>query len=75
MVFERIKAIVVKELGIPADKIQLESHLVDDLGADSLDAVELVMAVEEEFNIEISDEAAQNIRKIKDIVDYVETKM
>jgi acyl carrier protein len=75
MVFERIKAIVVKELGIPADKIKLESHLVDDLGADSLDAVELVMAVEEEFNIEISDEAAQNIRKIKDIVDYVETKM
>ena len=75
MVFERIKAIVVKELGIAADKIQLNSHLVDDLGADSLDAVELVMAVEEEFNIEISDEAAQNIRKIKDIVDYVESKM
>ncbi|HOI46255.1 MAG TPA: acyl carrier protein [Bacilli bacterium] len=75
MVFDRIKAIVVKELGIAADKIKLDSHLVDDLGADSLDAVELVMAVEEEFNIEISDEAAQNIRKIKDIVDYVESKM
>ncbi|HNZ77557.1 MAG TPA: acyl carrier protein [Bacilli bacterium] len=72
MYFEKVKALIAKELSIDEDKITLDSKLSEDLGADSLDAVELIMAIEDEFNVQVSDEAAQNIRKVSDIVDYLE---
>lgn len=75
MVFEKIQAIVAKELNVDPEKITMETDLVEDLGADSLDAVELVMAVEEEFDCELDDETAQNIRKIGDIVKYIEAHL
>lgn len=70
--FEKIKGIIADELGIEEDSIELDSDLTDDLGADSLDAVELIMAIEEEFDIEIDDTAAQKIKTVQDIVDYLE---
>lgn len=74
MVFEKVQAIVVKELNVKPEQVTMDTDLVEDLGADSLDAVELVMAVEEEFGIELDDETAQNIRKIGDIVKYIENQ-
>ncbi len=70
--FEKIKAIVVEQLGCQADAVKPESTIIDDLGADSLDVVELVMALEEEFGIEIPDEDAEKINTVGDIVSYVE---
>lgn len=70
--FEKIKSLIVQELGVESEKVTLEARLADDLGADSLDAVELIMAIEEEFGIEVNDEAAQQINQVKDIVEYVE---
>ncbi len=70
--FEKIRAIIADELGIEEDTIELESDLTDDLGADSLDAVELIMAIEEEFDIEIDDSTAQKIKTVQDIVDHLE---
>ncbi|MFA6889857.1 MAG: acyl carrier protein [Bacilli bacterium] len=70
--FEEVKAIIAKELGIDANKITMDARLSEDLGADSLDAVELIMAIEDEFKIEINDEAAQQIHKVSDIVSFVE---
>lgn len=70
--FEKIKGIIADELGIEEDSIEIDSDLTDDLGADSLDAVELIMAIEEEFDIEIDDTAAQKIKTVQDIVDYLE---
>lgn len=75
MVFEKVKEIVCHELRIDADKVTLEASLQDDLGADSLDAVEVIMSLEDEFNISIDDEAAQNIKTIKDLVSYIENKI
>lgn len=72
MVFEKVKEIIAKELNADAEKITMETHLVDDLGADSLDAVELIMALEDEFGIEVDDEAAQNMKYVKDLVKYIE---
>ena len=72
IVFEKIRAIIADELGIEEDTIELESDLTDDLGADSLDAVELIMAIEEEFDIEIDDSTAQKIKTVQDIVDHLE---
>ncbi len=71
MAFDKIRDIIVENLDVDADEVTLETSLKDDLGADSLDAVEIVMAVEEEFDIEIPDEEAQKIVTVKDIVDYV----
>ncbi|MDY0277388.1 MAG: acyl carrier protein [Acholeplasma sp.] len=71
MVFERIKELVVQEMNIPAEKVTLESKIAEDLGADSIDAIELIMGVEEEFGIEISDEEAMNIKTIGDLVDVI----
>ncbi len=71
MAFDKIRDIIVENLDVDADEVKLETSLKDDLGADSLDAVEIVMAVEEEFGIEIPDEDAQKIATVKDIVDYV----
>ncbi|HPT89036.1 MAG: acyl carrier protein [Acholeplasmataceae bacterium] len=72
MIVEKVIDIVSKELDINKDKIKLESRLAEDLGADSLDAVELIMALEDEFDIQISDEVAQSIKTIGDIVKYLE---
>ena len=72
MVFDKIRVIIAEELGIEEDTIELDSHLADDLGADSLDAVELIMAIEEEFEVEIDDSDAQAIKTVQDIVDYLE---
>lgn len=71
MVFEKVRKLIASELNIKEDEIKLESSLTQDLGADSLDAVELIMAIEEEFDVQVSDEEAQNIRTVKDIVDYL----
>ena len=70
--FEKIKKIIVDQLGIDADKVTPDSSFVDDLGADSLDLVELIMALEDEFEIEIPDNAAEQISTVKDVVDYIE---
>ena len=68
---ERVKSIVAEQLGIGVDEINNESSFIDDLGADSLDTVELVMALEEEFDIEISDEEAENISTVQTAIDYI----
>jgi len=68
----RVKEIIVDELGVEADKVTLEASFVDDLGADSLDTVELVMALEEEFGIDIPDEDAEKMRTVGDAVAYIE---
>ena len=74
MYFEKVKALIAKELSIDENKITMESKLLEDLGADSLDSVELIMAIEDEFDFQVSDEVAQNIRKVSDIVEYLEKK-
>lgn len=71
----RIKKIVSDHLGVEASKISTDSSFVDDLGADSLDQVELVMAFEEEFNVEIPDEAAEKIVKISDAIKFVSERV
>jgi acyl carrier protein len=68
---EKVKSIIVEQLGVDANEVTPEASFVDDLGADSLDTVELVMAFEEAFNIEIPDEAAEKIQKVKDAVEYI----
>jgi acyl carrier protein len=69
---ERVKKIIVEQLGVNADEVNLESAFVEDLGADSLDTVELVMAFEEEFDIEIPDEDAEKIANVGDAVKYID---
>jgi len=68
---ERVKKIVVEQLGVKEEEVNIESSFVDDLGADSLDTVELVMALEEEFETEIPDEDAEKITTVQQAVDYV----
>lgn len=72
MTFDKVRDIVVEQLGVEADEVALESTFIDDLGADSLDIVELIMAFEEEFNIEIPDEAAEKIKTVQDVVTYID---
>ena len=72
---ERVKKIVVEQLGVKEEEVTSEASFVDDLGADSLDTVELVMALEEEFKTEIPDEDAENITTVKQAVDYVSANM
>jgi len=67
-----MKKIVVEQLGVDEDEVKPEASFVDDLNADSLDLVELIMSLEEEFGAEISDEDAENIRTVQDAVDYIE---
>jgi acyl carrier protein len=71
-VADRVKKIIVDQLGVEEDLVTSEASFVDDLGADSLDTVELVMALEEEFGIEIPDEDAEKITRVKEAVDYIE---
>ena len=68
---DRIKEIIVEQLGVDAGQITSDASFIDDLGADSLDTVELVMAFEEEFDIEIPDEDAEKIRTVRDVVNYL----
>jgi len=70
--FDKVKAITVEQLSVDADDVKMESTFIDDLGADSLDIVELIMAFEEEFNTEIPDEVAEKIRTVKDAVDLLD---
>lgn len=69
----KVREKIAEQLGVAADEVTPDSSFIEDLGADSLDIVELVMALEEEFNIEISDEDAEKIRTVKDVVGYIET--
>ncbi len=69
---ERVSKIIAEQLGVKPERITPEADFVDDLGADSLDTVELVMAFEEEFNLEISDEDAERMKKVKDVIGYLE---
>jgi acyl carrier protein len=71
---DRVKSIIVEQLGVDADEVTADASFVEDLGADSLDQVELIMAFEEEFGVEISDDEAEKIRKVKDAVDYIEKR-
>lgn len=71
-IFIKVKSIIAKQLGVDETKITPQSKISDDLGADSLDATELVMALEEEFNIEILDEAAEKMSTVNDIITYLE---
>ena len=69
----KVKGIIVEQLGVDEEEVTPDASFVDDLGADSLDTVELVMALEEEFNIEIPDEDAEKITRVKEAVDYIDT--
>lgn len=72
-IFDDIKEVVVEQLNVNPDEVKEDSKFVDDLGADSLDVVELVMALEEKFNIEIPDDEAEKIATVSDVVKYIET--
>ncbi len=74
MVEQSVKEIIAKQLGVDIAEVKPEASFVEDLGADSLDTVELVMAIEEGFNIEIPDEDAEKIMKVQDAVDYIKQK-
>lgn len=71
---EKVKDIIVEQLGVNAEQVTLEAKFIEDLGADSLDTVELVMAFEEEFNVEVPDEEAEKLQTVGDVVKYIEDK-
>ena len=73
-VAERVKGIIIEHLGVEADKVTDTASFIDDLGADSLDTVELVMAFEEEFGCEIPDDAAEKITTVKDAIGFIESR-
>jgi acyl carrier protein len=68
---DKVKEIIVEQLGVEADKVVPEATFIDDLGADSLDTVELIMAIEEEFDVEIPEEEAASISSVKEVIDYL----
>lgn len=72
MIFEKLKDIIAEQLSVEADEVSLESNIQDDLGADSLDVVDLITTIEDEFDISIPDEAVEEIKTVGDIVSYVE---
>ncbi len=72
-VAEDVKKIIVEQLGVEEDEVKPEAKFIDDLGADSLDTVELVMAMEEKFGIEIPDSDAEKISTVQDVIDYIES--
>ncbi|MEM7579544.1 MAG: acyl carrier protein [Mastigocoleus sp.] len=74
-IFDKVKSIVTEQLSVEADTVKPQSNFADDLGADSLDTVELVMALEEEFDIEIPDEAAEKITTVQEAVDYINNQV
>ena len=69
---EKVKAVIVEQLGVDEDQVTLDASFADDLGADSLDTVELIMAFEEEFGVEIPDDEAEKIKTVKDVVEFIE---
>ena len=71
MIFEKVREIIVDQLGVEEEEVAIESSFIDDLGADSLDIVELIMALEEEFELEIPDEEAEKITTVSDVVEYI----
>ena len=71
-VAERVKAIIVEQLGVAADEVTTEASFIEDLGADSLDIVELIMALEEEYDMEIPDEDAEKIQTVNDVISYIQ---
>ena len=71
--FDKVKAIVVEQLGVDEAEVTIDSTFIDDLGADSLYIVELIMAFEEEFNVEIPDDVAEKIKTVKDTVEYIDS--
>ncbi|MBQ0135768.1 MAG: acyl carrier protein [Oscillospiraceae bacterium] len=75
MVFEKIKALIAEQLDLSEDDITIDSALIEDLGADSLDVVDLVMSIEDEFEIEVPDEAIENMRTIGDAVKFIEANI
>ena len=70
-IFEKVKKIIVEQLGVAETSVTMEASFIDDLGADSVDIVELIMALEEEFDMEIPDEDAEKIVSVSDVVDYI----
>ncbi|HIX64736.1 MAG TPA: acyl carrier protein [Candidatus Anaerotruncus excrementipullorum] len=74
MVFEKVREILMDQLDVEEDAVTMEASITDDLGADSLDVVDLVMSLEEEFDCEIPDEEIENIKTVGDIVHYIESK-
>ena len=70
-IFDKVKEIIIEQLGVTESSITMEASFIDDLGADSLDIVELVMAIEEEFDIEIPDSDAEKVVTVGDVVDYI----
>jgi acyl carrier protein len=73
-VAEKVKSIIAEQLGVKIEEVKPEASFIDDLGADSLDTVELIMALEEQFNVEIPDEDAEKMIKVSDAIKYVEEK-
>lgn len=74
-VYAKVNSIIVEQLGVKEENLKPEASFIDDLGADSLDTVELVMALEEEFDTEIPDEDAEKIKTVKDVYDYIDSKV
>ena len=70
-IFEKVKSIIIDQLGVTEGSVTLEASFIDDLGADSLDIVELIMAIEEEFDLEIPDSDAEKVVTVNDVVDYI----
>eukprot|EP01047_Picozoa_sp_COSAG01_P014585 COSAG01_NODE_713_length_14097_cov_15.136448_16_plen_83_part_00 len=73
-VFKKVKSVIVEQLGVSEDEVKEDASFIDDLGADSLDTVELVMALEEEFETEIADEEAEKLTTVQKTIDYILTK-
>ncbi|HJD00581.1 acyl carrier protein [Candidatus Arthromitus sp. SFB-turkey] len=73
--FEKVKAIIAEKLNVDQDEIKLESSIVDDLGADSIDLIELIMNLEEEYGISISDEEAVKLKTVGDVVDFINSQI
>ena len=70
-IFEKIKEVIIEQLGVEEDVVKLDTSFIDDLGADSLDIVELIMALEEEFDLQIPDSEAEKITTVNDVVEYI----
>ena len=73
-IFDKLKELVVDQLGVEEDEVTMEASMQDDLGADSLDLVDLVMSVEEEFGVKVADEDLENIKTVGDIVNYIDDR-
>ena len=75
MVFEKVREIIVEQLGVDENDVTMDTHLIKDLEADSLDAVEIIMAIEDEYGIEIPDEDAEKFQSVSDLVKFVEANL